>query len=297
MVDFNRDDRTEILQVWSYAILTIGISLFGLWALGGAENEVNLIKFFTYPILTILGTGAITGIVWLKYTGWFEEAGNEEYFGFQYITFHSPESTWLAKQIPSAKYISNHIAFGTIFFMITGIAIGTTGTLVYGDPGFVQGQATELGQTILAVEPAVSGETMFFHGLLQPFFIGVMCLILFSRVDVSKGFSVVISKILSIPFTALAFLVYHNARYPNSETSQLGILLLGTVDSTLTAITNSIILADLFHRFGNLFDKIASMNAFNNEGIVVLGIILIMMIFFILALLRKPRFLFQPFED
>lgn len=59
--------------------------------------------------------------------------------------------------------------------------------------------------------------------------------------------AVSLSKKIYIGTTTLAFLFCHNFRYGGSETGQIGILLLGFITNTLTAVTHSIILAYMIH--------------------------------------------------
>ena len=77
--------------------------------------------------------------------------------------------------------------------------------------------------------------------------------------------AVAVSKVISIATTTLAFLFCHNFRYGGSETSQVGILLLGFITNTLTAVTHSIIPAYMIHGAGNLFEKASSSDFWANE--------------------------------
>jgi hypothetical protein len=70
--------------------------------------------------------------------------------------------------------------------------------------------------------------------------------------------AVAVSKVISIATTTLAFLFCHNFRYGGSEASQVGILLLGFITNTLTAVTHSIIPAYMIHGSGNLFEMASS---------------------------------------
>jgi len=108
------------------------------------------------------------------------------------------------------------------------------------------------------------------------------------RNGMDPGAAVVASNTVSVVTTTLAFLFYHNFRYGAAETSQVGILLLGFITNTLTAVTHSIILAYMIHGSGNLFEKASSAGIWANEvavavaliaalvGIVVFGFIFIL---------------------
>jgi len=243
--------------------LTIGFSVFLLYGLGAAENTSNLVKLFLYGLLALPVVIYLPFRVYLKNRGFFE--ANPELKGFDFITIHSPEQTFLGKNL---EWVRSPVRLTMVFLivgMLFGVLVSQSGQFAPGVPVLVQGSVAESTTALgLAVEPAVSAETLFFNvGVLMSTTAVLIFFLVRSGMDLSAA--VVASKTVSVVTTTLAFLFYHNFRYGGSETSQVGILLLGFITNTLTAVTHSIIPAYMIHGSGNLFEKASSAGIWANE--------------------------------
>ncbi|MFU1780283.1 hypothetical protein ACM16X_02755 [Haloarcula japonica] len=259
----------EVLaNIGMFFVLTNALPLFLLYGLGAASDADNMVKYFLYATMPVSVVLYIFYRVYLKNRGVFER--NPELKGFDFITLHSPEQTWLGRQ---SKWIRSPLRLFficTIVSLLFGALVGVTGQFAPGDPGFVQGsvQGDEAKALGLAVEPAVSAETYFFNvGLLM----GQTALSIYLLVSAGVRLSTatVVSKMIAVPLTTLEFLVYHNLRYGAQETSQIGIGMLGLMTNSSMAATHSIIPGYMIHFSGNLFDKASQLGVFTDEMMIV----------------------------
>ena len=279
------NDGVEMLSgVMVFLFLTITFPAFLLYGLGAASNTDNLVKFFFYAVLgfTPLLVNFVT--VYLQNRDFFEEYPSLK--GFQYLTFHSPENTALGREFP--KWTSAKVLFAVFFVvsMFFGALVSINGQLAVGTPSLVTGSVSPGASLGLAVEPAVSAETLFFNVGLLFGFIGLFYFFLNSR-GVSPRWSYILSHILSVFVTSIMFLMYHGFRYGGQESSQASVLLLGVITNSLTAVTHSMIPAYLIHGSGNFFSKASSAGIFTSEvsilvafvGMLISGIVLLHFLF------------------
>jgi hypothetical protein len=262
----------ELISIWLfYLVLTVSIPLALIYGLGAAENNSNLVKFFLYTIIGLPVVIFSLIRVYLKNRGYFE--ANPELKGFDFLTIHSPQQTFLGKRF---EWIRSPVRLTAVFLvvgMMLGALVSQSGQFAPGVPVLVQGSVAESTTALgLAVEPAVSAETLFFNvGLLMSTTAVLMLFLIRNGMD--PGAAVVASKTVSVVTTTLAFLFYHNFRYGAAETSQVGILLLGFITNVLTAVTHSIIPAYMIHGSGNLFEKASSAGIFANDVAVAVALI------------------------
>jgi len=266
------EQALELISIWLfYGILTLSVPVALMYGLGAAENTSNLVKFFLYAIIGLPVVLFSVIRVYLKNRGFFE--ANPELKGFDYITIHSPEQTFLGKNL---EWVRSPIRLTVVFLivgMLFGMLVSQSGQFAPGVPVLVQGSVAESTTALgLAVEPAVSAETLFFNvGVLMATTAVLTFFLVRSGMDLSAA--IVASKTVSVVTTTLAFLFYHNFRYGGSETSQVGILLLGFITNTLTAVTHSIIPAYMIHGSGNLFQKASSAGIWANEVSTVIAVL------------------------
>lgn len=194
--------------------------------------------------------------------------------GFDFITIHSPEQTFLGQRF---EWINSPIRLTEIFLIVGmafGALVGVSGQFAPGVPTLVQGSVADSTTSLgLAVEPAVSAETLFFNvGILMS--TTAVLIFFLVRNGMALSAAVIASKAISVVTTTLAFLFYHNFRYGAAEISQVGILMLGFVTNLFTALTHSIIPAYMIHGPGNLFHKASTSGIFGSEtaiGVAVMG--------------------------
>jgi len=279
------EDGLEILSgLLVFLFLTVGFTTFMLYGAGAASERTNLVKFFFYGLLAIPVLLFNIATVLLQNRGFFEE--HPELKGFQYFTFHSPENTFLGKKFP--KWTQAKVLFSLSFIvaLFFGAMISINGQLAVGTPQLVQGSVSPGASLGLAVEPAVSSETLFFNVGLLFGQIGFIYFFLYGR-GVSPRLSYILSHVLSVLLTTVEFLVWHSFRYGGQETSQASILILGFITNSLTAVTHSIIPAYLVHGSGNFFSKASSAGIFTSEiailvtvvGMMLSGVVLLHFIF------------------
>ncbi len=246
-------DALELLAgIFFYGWLTVTTPAFILYGLGAAENNVNLVKFFLFAILPLWVLIARIGIIYLQNRGWFEQ--NPEYGGLQYFSFHNPEYTFIGKHLPAIQKPLAMISVFLVFGAFLGYVMGVSGSFATGVPILVEGSISDGASLALAVEPAVSSETMFFNvGLFWVFF--ALIYYVLAKRGADPKLSVIFAKLVAVVANTIAFWIYHFFRYGNQETSQIGVLLLGFITNVSTAATNSVIPAYLIHGSGNLFNK------------------------------------------
>lgn len=265
------DDGLELLSgSLVFLGLTITIPAFLLYGLGAATDPDNLVKYFFYAVL------ALPVLIWkfvdvyLQNRDFYSE--HEELKGFGYVTFHSPDQTFLGREFPNlmkAKVLVPLFLAVSLFF---GALISINGQLAVGTPSLVEGSVSPGASLGLAVEPAVSSETFFFNvGILYGLIGGIWLFL--SRRGVSNKWNYVISHVASVFVTSILFLMYHSFRYGGQETAQASVLLLGFITNALTAVTHSIIPAYLIHGSGNFFSKASSAGIFTSEVAMLVALI------------------------
>jgi hypothetical protein len=265
------NDGVEILSgTLVFLFLTITIPAFLLYGLGAAGDETNLVKFFFYAVLGFSPILVNVVTVYLQNRGFFDQ--HPELKGFQYFTFHSPENTFLGKEFPNLMSAKVLLPLFFVVSMFFGAMVSINGQLAVGTPSLVTGSVSPGASLGLAVEPAVSAETLFFNVGLLFSFIGGIYFFLYGR-GVSPRWSYVLSHILSVFITSILFLFYHSFRYGSQETSQASVLLLGFITNSLTAVTHSMIPAYLVHGSGNFFSKASSAGIFTSETSILLAVV------------------------
>ena len=195
-----------------------------------------------------------------------------KYEGFdRYLTIHSPERTRLGQRIPSLQSPVTTFLVFSVISMVVGVAVSTSGTFVSGVPNLVEGSVADTTTLGLAVEPAVSAETMFFQFLVLMGQTAAIYTFL-----VNQGWSefqaAFVSKFISVITTTVFAFLYHSFRYAAQETAQGGVLILFGTLNTATALTNSIIPAFLIHGSSNLFAKVSAEGIFSSEFAVVAAV-------------------------
>lgn len=263
----SRKDAIEILSaVLLLGFLTIGFPAFLLWGAGAAQEEANLISFFFYGILAIPTVMFIFARIYLDNRNFFEN--HPEFQAFDYITLHSPEQTWLGQRFENLTSASNLFSIFFIISLILGAGISISGQFASGVPTLTEASVSGGTQLGLAVEPAVSSETLFFNVLLLMGQTAALYYILYRR-GLSPGQAVFISKFVAVLLTTVQFYLYHSFRYGAAETNQIGVLLLGFLLNLVTAATHSVIPAYLIHGANNFFHKATVEGIFTSELTII----------------------------
>ena len=282
------DDGTEIFAgTLAFLFLTIAVPAFLLYGNGAAENQENLVKFFFYAVLGFAPLLVNFVTVYLQNRGFFEEHPSLK--GFQYFSFHSPDQTWLGRQVPALLKPKVLFAVFFSFSMFFGAMVSVNAQLATGTPELVTGSVSPAASLGLAVEPAVSSETFFFNVGMLFGQIGLIYLFLFNR-GVSARASYIIAHVLSVILSSVEFLLYHNFRYGAVEAAQYSILMQGFIYNSLTAVTHSAIPAGLIHGSGNFFSKASSAGIFTSETSILIAVVGV-----VLSGLATVYFLFQEF--
>jgi len=282
------DDGTEILSgVFAFLFLTIAVPAFLLYGNGAAENQANLVKFFFYAVLGFAPLMVNFVTVYLQNRRYFERHPSLK--GFQYFTFHSPDQTWLGKQVPALLKPKVLFAVFFSFSMFFGAAVSVNAQLATGTPELVTGSVSPTTSLGLAVEPAVSSETFFFNIGMLFGQIGLIYMFLYKR-GVSNRASYIIAHVLSVVLSSVEFLLYHSFRYGVNEAAQSSILMQGFIYNSLTAATHSMIPAYLIHGSGNFFSKASKEGIFTSETSILIAVVGV-----VLSGLVTVYFLFQEF--
>lgn len=262
-------DAKELAGGAALVILgTVTIPAFLLFGPGGAAAEqANMTSFFFFSILGFASLSALLVKAVLHFQG-----DLREYEGFdRYLTINSPERTWLGQRIPALQSPVTMFLVFSVISMVVGVAVSTSGTFVSGVPTLVEGSVADTTTLALAVEPAVSAETMFFQFLILMGQTAAIYTFL-----VNQGWSefqaAFVSKFISVITTTVFAFLYHSFRYSAQETAQGGVLVLFGTLNTATALTNSIIPAYLIHGSSNLFAKASAEGIFSSEFAVVAAV-------------------------
>lgn len=234
---------------------------------GAAADQANMISFFFFSILGFASLSALLVKMVLHFQGYLRK-----YPGFdRYLSIHSPERTWIGQRIPALQSPATMFLLFSVVSMVVGVGVSTSGTFVSGVPNLVDGSVSDTTTLALAVEPAVSAETMFFQFLILMGQTAAIFTFLVNR-GISEFQSAFISKVISvITTTGFAFL-YHSFRYGTQESAQGGVMVLFGMLNTATALTNSIIPAYLIHGSSNLFAKASAEGIFSSEFAVVAAV-------------------------
>lgn len=247
---------------------TVTIPAFMLFGPSGAAAEqANMISFFFFAILSFASLSALLVKMELHFHGYLRK-----YEGFdRYLTIHSPERTRLGQRIESLQSPVTMFLVFSVISMVVGVAVSASGTFVSGVPNLVEGSVSDTTMLALAVEPAVSAETMFFQFLILMGQTAAIYTFLVNR-GISEFQSAFISKVISVITTTIFAFLYHSFRYAAQETAQGGVLVLFGTLNTATALTNSIIPAYLIHGSSNLFAKASAEGIFSSEFAVVAAV-------------------------
>lgn len=274
----------EVLGVTLVSVfLGILVPTTALFVLGGAGDQANLIKYFFYTVMLFASVIAIDFIRLFRSEGWFSQ--NPDYRAFGRMTAHSPQNTLLYQKLkdiePIGKLVAETVKNPSKLFIVSypiavvfGLVIGVTGTFVSNVPQlFTQGSSISAGRSLLlAVEPAVISETLFWFVAFFYGVVGAVGFVLNGRANFDLAPSIIIGKVVSVLLTTISFTAFHLFRYSNSEADLIGVAFLGFISSVSVAVTDSIIPAYLLHASGNFFNKAKSLGLFANE-LIVIGVV------------------------
>lgn len=300
---FPENDWIEIGAGTLWLGVIVIFSLSAIFAFG-ANDQVNFDKFYTFFIPGIISMMAVVSVKLLQGHGVFKKKENRKYAGFQFITLHSPSNTFIAEFLEQSSFGKkewvtnpvNLILTFSILFAIAGLFIGQSGQITPQTPNFIQGSISQdAGELFFGVEPIVTTETLTFQVLGQGMMIGIIFLVLYDRLGLSYSEAVYGSKLGSILPATLLGVANHTLRYPlgSKEVQVVGVFFLWLSLSIMFVLLNSAILPYLFHGFGNFFDKMARMGAFNNEAITATAFGIIVAVLLIALSLKKPKFIFE----
>lgn len=281
------DDGGELLGISMAFLLSIGFTAFLLYAVGAAENESNLIKFFFFGLL------ALPVMIW-KFVDTYLQ--NRDFYsshprleGFGLVTFHSPDQTFLGKRFPEVMDAKVLFAFFFAFSMFFGALVSVNAQIAVGTPELVTASVSPAASLGLAVEPAVFAETAFFNVGMLFFLIGVFYWFFTGR-GVSNRASYVISHVLAVPLSSIGFLFYHSFRYGAQEAAQSSILMQGFIYNSTVALTHSAIPAYLIHASGNFFSKASKDGIFTSETTILITVFGVIVSLSALAVMGFRRF-------
>ena len=265
------DDSVEILTAILYGTLVVLFSLMVLYGQGAVDNPQNFSKFILYAVIMLFPLVGRFGIVWAENNNVFEKYPSLQ--GFQYMTFHSPEQTWLGKNVPKVMQAKVLLPLSIIIALFFGAAVSINAQLAVGTPELVTGSISPGAELALAVEPAVFSETLVFN-VSAPFIVlGGFYFFLYRR-GVPHRWNFILSHFVSWLVSSLLFLIYHIFRYSGQESALSSILMQGLIYNGATLSTHSIIPAYTIHASGNFFSKASKGGIFTSETailIVVLG--------------------------
>jgi len=282
------DDGVELLGISLAYLLSIGFTAFLLYAVGAAENQDNLVKFFFFALL------GLPVVIWkfvdtyLQNRDLYEE--HPRLYGFGLVTFHSPDQTPLGKRFPELLDAKVLASFFFAFSMFFGALVAVNGQVALGTPELVSGSVSPTASLGLAVEPAVLNETLFFNVGMMYFLIGLFYYV-FSGTGASRRVSYALSHVLAVPLSSVGFLFYHNFRYAADGTAQASILMQGFIYNTATAVTHSGIPAYLIHASGNFFSKAVKEGVFTSETSILVAVVGV-----VLSSLATVYFLYQAYS-
>ena len=261
-------------------VLGILVPTIALFVLGGAGKEANLIKFFFYSVMLFASVVAIDFVRLFKSEGFFSD--NPSLETFSRMTVHSPTNTILYQKLKDVEPVGSFIADtvkkpSKLFVWFYGLSIalgafiGVSGTFVSNIPQFfTEGTSISASRSLLlAVEPAVISETLFWFVFFFYSVVGSIGYLFYERLDFDLPASVIIGKFVAVPLTTVMFTAYHLFRYSNSQADLLGVAFLGGISSLTVAVFDSIIPAYLVHASGNFFNKAQQLGLFANELVVV----------------------------
>lgn len=259
MVESKRGrEIVELVGFVVFIVLMSGLLTFlGLFVGRGLEDTESLQKVWFY-----LGVTAVflIGVVSLKL---YDVVSNRERPLFSGGFIHDPEKGVLGKLF--SKYLSlKNVVFGSLFlFTIVGLFSVVTNTFFAGIPSFQQ-SITPMGRLILAVEPAVSSETLILMFLMS---VSYGLISYFSR---NRSDNVVLKLFLSVPLTTVFWVLFHSVRYGFSEVALLGTAVFGFVSALLIVLTGSFIPTYVFHFMNNFFLQAKSL--FSTEIILSVSV-------------------------
>lgn len=264
-----------IAAVAMYFVLTFLIPSYIMYGpTGAAAQETNLRQYLLY-----LGFGLSAIVVLLSkaaadlYGYWDKEP---ELNGFdQFLYLHFPENTWLGSLSKHTRSTINITAFSTILAMMVGFSVSVSGTLSggFGTPNLVPGSIGDSASLVLAVEPAVSAETLVIQFAVLWISMAWIYNVLRAR-GVPEGSSRFIAKTIAVVTTTIFAYFYHSFQYAAVESALGGILVLFLILNTVTVLIGSIIPAYLIHAATNFFSTAINKNIITSEeGAVIAGVI------------------------
>ncbi|MCU4754377.1 hypothetical protein OB919_20785 [Halobacteria archaeon AArc-curdl1] len=266
----DKKDGLEVLALL-FVFFTATIAIPGYWLFGaGAATELdNMLSFLTYGVMGAASVILIfAGGIYLDDRGFYDD--HPEFAAVDFLSIHSPEQTWLGQKFPELTKPVNLFSIFLIISLILGAGISISGQFATGVPSLVEASVTD-GTTLgLAVEPAVSAETLFFNVVLLMGHVAVFYYLLYTKGGLTARQSIIISKIVAVFLNTIWFYIYHSLRYATEESSQIGILILGFMLNTVTALTHSMIPAYLIHASNNLFNTATVYGVFTSETVIII---------------------------
>lgn len=288
--DSRRDFIFGVLYLVGF-VLFVEIVLIPIWALlggGGAEESVNLTKFFLY---VAWGVAVILFLVLFKAIRLFSKRGKDVYDVF----VHDPEKSLLArlKDVPFLRFfyrVDKSILLLVLFSLLLFIPFSFVGGLLRqtafegsflvnifpqtaysGSVLLTEQQVTETADFGLSVWPASPVETLTDVGVIA-------LMLIFLRVLVAKGvIPVVVAgffKWTVVPVLgALNHLVIHLFRYGGSDVSLLGVFNFGLLTAYLFLIFASVIIVSLMHEINNGVGKLFEMGILGSDASI--GVVMV----------------------
>jgi len=266
-----RRDLTLILVLGMF-VWGIGFTSFMLYGPpGAAYKQTNMVTFLFFGVLGALPAFVAGGLYMLDANSFFSRY--PEYKSIdKYLIAHSPEDTFLGNLFSFIQSGWNLALVSLILSMIVAVVISVSGQLVGGSPELVPGSISDSATLALALEPAVSIETLVFQFLLLMGSFSVFHMLLVRR-GIEGWPAVFISKFTAwIVTTGLAFL-YHSFRYGAAESAQGSVLMLFGILNGAVLLTNSVIPAYMIHGSVNVFSKAASEGIWSDESAVAYAVI------------------------
>jgi hypothetical protein len=260
----------SVVFLWVFGMAFTTFILYG--PSGAAYDDSNMATFFFFGLLGAMPVFVMMTKTFLKSQGFFSK--NPDLEGFdRFLTANSPEDTLVGKAFPFLQPAQNLALVSLILSMVVAASISVSGQFVGGSPELVQGSISDSASLALALEPAVSAETLFFQFMALWLTVAFVFTLLRKR-GIKGWAAVIISKFVAWLFTTGLAYLYHSFRYGAYESSQGGVLVLFAVLNGVTLLTNSIIPAYLIHGATNVFSKASSEGIWSSEFSIVIAAVL-----------------------
>jgi len=281
-----------------FIVPTIIGFVFGAYesVVGGKPLDINdyFVKnmfYFLFVIFAIVGY-LIFAIRELVIYGDEDPITSDKRRLFSTVVDHNPEEDGalfrlLKPLVPKfTKWAKNPIRiflFSLIVFSILGLFSATTGSFFSGIPQ-TQFQVTPTSETILASEPASTGENGVFVFIIMSILLGFLQYGLKKIIPDNKTLRVIVFFTLALliitPIVGVSWMGYHSLRYGNDEAKLFATFVFGTMGAFITVLFGSFIPFYVWHFTNNSFLKISTLIS-SNEQIAIWTIILISVILFL----------------